>query len=219
MTSHRRLERSLSIPLGLLIAITAAGPALARDLSISKSDWIVAQLVWGEGDPTSSTQAWGNLAAYPQGETSAISFNDTHAQLMTCDAGTPDAEDDYEGYRGTARIGEGEATSLSIAKDLRTAAAAGIMTIYTIAFDDCVGRWDILHVEDGVAVSFDLHATGRSEHWVDVYRERAPGEYQIREMSRMRGYHATGTAQIGGVPITFADALIARFSSLSQWRS
>lgn len=218
MHRHRRLAHSIAIPLALVIAVVAAGPALARDMSISKSDGVVAQLVWGEGDPASPTQSWGNLAAFGQGDSTMIWFNDTQVQMLTCDAGTPDPTDDYEGYRGTARVGDGVGTS-TVARDLRSASASGVITIYTIAFDDCAGVWDVVDVEEDVAVSFDIRASGRSEHWVDVYRERAPGEYDARQVSRMRGYHASGSAALGGVPLDFADALIARFSSMSQWRS
>lgn len=219
MTTHHRLTRGAIVAAAVSMTLASAAPALAGDLSMSKSDTVVAQVVWDTGDPEAAHQTWGILAAHRQGSATGISYQDVDMAVSPCDNGTPEPDDDFEAVAGTARTGEGMASSASIAKNLRGATVSGVMTIYTVAFDECAGTWDVLAVDEDVAVAVDLVAVGRGERWVSVYRESVPGEYTMRELSRMRGYRAAGTATVGGIAIDFEDALIARFSSISQWRS
>ena len=84
---------------------------------------------------------------------------------------------------------------------------------------DRVTAWDVIAVDGDVPVGLEVAGAGSAEHSVDVYRESVPGEFTMRELSRMRGYHAGGTATLDGVAIEFADAFVARFTSHTQWRS
>ena len=219
MTTRRRINRGVILALGAAMALASAGPALARDLSMSKLDSVVAQVVWGTPDPESPQQAWGILAAYRQGSTTAVSYQDVEGTVAPCDNGTPEPEDDYLAMTGTVRTGDGLASASSFARNLRKAMAAGTVTIHTVAFDECARTWDVIAVDEDVPVALDLAGVGRAEHSVDVYRESVSGEFRVRELSRMRGYHAVGTATLDGVAIEFADAFVARFTSHTQWRS
>jgi hypothetical protein len=177
----------------------------------SKTDSLVAQVVWGSGDVDTGAGSWGNLVVYDQPELTGISLWQDEAEAIVCDAGTADTSDDYAGLSGTLTVGEGEAWVQEIAPSLRSARAAGSLRIETVAYDTCRAEWTLTDVRYGVPVTLDLVAVGRIETFVHRYSEAEPDVYSLKGVTQMRGYWATGTATLDGVPLPFESALISRF--------
>ena len=205
---HRRLAATAA---AALVALAVAAPtASAHQPEISKTDSVVAQVVWGTGDVETGAGNWGGLAAYRQPDLVGISYWQDDAAAIVCDNGTADPADDYPGLAGTLTIGEGSTVVVDIAPNLRSASARGTLRIETVTYDTCAAEWTLIDSRPAVAVTLDLVATGTSETDVHVYRDGEAGVYTQKGVTQMRGYWATGSATLGGVPLEFASGLISR---------
>ena len=216
----RKLTRRTAATLGLvpiLLTTVVGNVQAATNMEKSRAESVVAQVIWGDADEKGEGR-YGNLAVYVQGRAAGLSYIDEDLEIVLCDAGTADSSDDYEGFVGTVVVGDGPVTSVSIPANLRAASAAGTVDLYGGTMNECSMEWGFSLIATDVPISMSLTAAGRGETWVDVYREVVPGEYSVRQTSRMRGYPASGSATLDGQPVLFEVASIARFSSSTMWK-
>ena len=206
MPSIHRRPSAVGITLGLALSLILILPVAGREISHGTHRSTVAQVVWGVTDPATGAGTWGILAAYDQDELSGLSFTEQTASLVDCGG--------YDGLVGSFRTGESfEGSTTDIAPNLSTGRASGLMTIVTGTFDECTWEWVVTSVEENVAVSLDLVATGGRENTIDRYVEHLPDEYRAMSVSRMQVRPAAGSASIGGGPLAFAAAAISKHSS------
>lgn len=195
------------------ITLTAliSGSALAGYVENHRGSNLVAQVVWGAGDPDTGIGTFGGIAAVIDEYGSSIFLWEDSTTPITCDAGTPgDPSDDYPAMRHTMRMGEGPAT-VSVASNLRSASAEGtLLEVATWQSDDCTGEGILIASEQDVPVSLSLVATGQPEPWVDRFHERLAGELNMVEITRSMSRAADGTVTLGGAPYAFDAGLVSR---------
>lgn len=205
MPSIRR-PSATGVILGVTLSLILTLPAAAREISHSMARSTVAQVVWGSSDPVTGEGTWGILAAYQQDSFSGISYTEQTTSFVDCGG--------YEGLAGTFRFGESlDQFTIDIPPNLSTARASGVMTIVSGTFDECTWEWVVTSVEEDVAVSLDLVATGGRENSIDRYVEQLPDEYRAMHVSRMQVRAAAGSASIGDEPLAFDAAAISKHSS------
>ena len=194
----------------VLIALMA-GPASAGYVDNQRGSNLVAQVVWGSGDPETGAGTYGGIAASIDEYGSSVHLWEESAVEITCDSGTPgDPSDDYAARTGTMRTGQGPAT-VSIASNLRSASAEGVLSqIETWQFNDCTGEYVFVGSEQDVSVSLSLVAVGRPEPWADQYHENIAGEFNMVQITRSMSRVADGTVMLGGDAHAFDAGLISR---------
>jgi hypothetical protein len=202
----RRLMVLLAILAGVSIV---ADPALAGTVTNSTGSNMTAQVVWGTGDESGGGH-YGGIYGDIESWGTIVGLWEQDAQVVTCDNGTPaDPDDDFMGYVGTLRFGEGGG-DVSVAANLGTARVTGVLTITTVNVDYCAGIFDdVILVEADVPVLLELVATSRPMPSVNVYHERVASVYNYHQNSHMMSRYATGTALLGGAPFAFDSALIS----------
>ena len=206
MPSIHHRPSAIGIILGIALSLILVLPAAAREISHGTHRSAVAQVVWGDSDPATGAGTWGILAAYDQDDLSGISYTEQTATLVDCGG--------YHGLVGTFRSGEAfGAVAVDVAPNLSAGRASGLMTIITGTFDECTWEWVVTSVEEDVAVSLDLVATGGRENTIDRYVEQLPDEYRAMSVTRMQIRPAAGSASIGGEPLAFDAAAISKHSS------
>ena len=205
----RRLLLLLAIGASLSIA---AAPALAGTVMNSRGSNVIAQVVWGTGDENGGGR-YGGIYGDIESWGTTVGVWEQDAQVITCDNGTPDdPTDDFMGYVGRMRNGDGEG-AVTVAKDLKTARVAGVLTITTVNVDYCAGNYgEVILVETDVPVLLELVAISGTMPSVDVNHQRLVGVYNSHQILRMVSRYATGTAMLGGAPYHFDSGLISRNS-------
>lgn len=202
----RRLLALLAIIAGLSIAAT---PALAGTVLNSSGSNITAQVVWGTGDENGGGR-YGGIYGDIESWGTMVGLWEEDTQVTTCDNGTPDdLTDDFTGYVGTMRNGDGPG-EVSIAASLRTARVTGVLTITTAEVDDCAGTYVVVSVEENVPVLLELVATSGPMPAVDTSHERLASVYNAHQNLHTIARYATGTAMLDGEPYHFDSGLISR---------
>jgi hypothetical protein len=190
-----------------------SGSALAGYVENHRGSNLVAQVVWGTGDPETGIGTFGGIAAVVEEYGTSIFLWEDIATPITCDAGTPeDPTDDYQALSHTFRTGEGPATVV-IARNLGSAVAEGtLLEASTWQVDDCTGEQTLIASEQDVPVSLSLVATGRPEPWADQFHDKLAGELNVVEITRSMSRAADGTVSLAGEPQAFDAGLISRNS-------
>jgi len=203
----RRLSALLALIAGLSIAAT---PALAGTVTNSRGSNVVAQVVWGTGDENGGGH-FGGIYGDIESWGAVVGLWEQDAQVVTCDNGTPgDPTDDFMGYVGMLRHGDGEG-AVTVAANLQSARVTGVLTITTMNVDYCAGIYDdVILVEEDVPVLLELVATSKPMPSVDVYHERLASVYNFHQNTHMRSRYATGTAKLDGQDYAFDSGLISR---------
>lgn len=201
----RRLLALLAIIAGLSIVAT---PALAGTVTNSSGSNMTAQVVWGTGDENGGGR-YGGIYGDIESWGTTIGLWEQDAQVIACNNGTPDdPTDDFMGYVGTMRNGDGEG-AVTVAANLKTARVAGVLTITTAEVDYCAGTYLVTSVEENVPVLLELVATSGPMPSVDVNHERLASVYNFHQNIHMMSRYATGTAMLGGAPYHFDSGLIS----------
>ncbi len=197
----------LAVIAGLCIAAT---PALAGSVSNSSGSNMTAQVVWGTGDENGGGH-YGGIYGDIESWGTVVGLHEQDAQVVTCDNGTPgDPSDDYMGYVGTFRDGQDEGDgAATVAANLGGAQVTGHLTITTAEVNDCLGTYDVISTETGVAVLLDLLAISQPTPSVDVNSERLASVYNMHQNIHTMSRYATGTAMLGGAPYHFDSGLIS----------
>lgn len=202
--NHRR--RLLAVLAATALSVLIVFPAAARVVVNGSDQALVAQVVWGDVDPETGAGAWGILVAYDQAQFDGVSLVERDATLVDCGG--------WSALSGTFRMGDSFAPShLAIARNLASGSATAAMTIYSGTFDDCTGSYEITSVEEDVAVSIDLVATGVADNTVERHVEYVPDEFRVLQTDRMATRTADGTATIGGAPLAFDAAQLSKHSA------
>jgi hypothetical protein len=202
----RRLSALLAIIAGLSIATT---PALAGTVTNSRGSNVTAQVVWGTGDEDGGGR-FGGIYGDIESWGTVVGLWEQDAQVVPCDNGTPDdPDDDFMGYAGTFRNGDGEGT-VTISANLQSARVTGVLTITTMSVDYCAGNYgDVILVEESVPVLLELAAISKPMPSVSVYHERLASVYNSHQNVHGLSRYATGTAKLGGQDYAFDSGLIS----------
>lgn len=188
--------------LSVLIVFPAAGRVVVNGGDQS----LVAQVVWGNVDPETGAGTWGILVAVDQAQFDGVSLMEQNTSVVDCGG--------WSALSGTFRVGDSfEPSHLAIARNLGSGSATATMTIYSGTFDGCTDGFEITSVDEDVAVSIDLVATGVADNTVDRYFEDFPDEFRVLQTNRMLTRAADGTATIGGTPLTFDAAQLSKHSA------
>lgn len=196
--------------------LVGATPSMARSVSNSTGSNTTAQVVWGTGDETGAGH-YGGIYGDIESWGTVVGLWEIDAVAVMCDSGTPaDPSDDWQGLAGTMRNGDGVG-SVKVAPSLGSASVVGVLTLTTVAFDQCTDDWDVLDTEEGVAVALDLAATSTPENWVDTYHDLLAGVYNAHGNMHSQSRYAFGTASLGGDPYAFDSGLISRNHWSDHW--
>ena len=203
----RRLLVLLAIVASLSIA---AAPALAGTVMNSRGSNVTAQVVWGTGDESGGGR-YGGIYGDIESWGTTVGLWEQDAEVIPCNNGTPDdPTDDFMGYVGTMRNGDGEG-AVTVAANLKTARVASVLTITTVNVDYCAGNYgEVILVETDVPVLLELVAISGPMPSVDVNHERLASVYNSHQNIHMMSRYATGTAMLGDAPYHFDSGLVSR---------
>lgn len=190
------------VTVAAIAIITVAAPVAARQVSHSSGQALVAQAVWGTGDPTTGEGTWGIAAAISDEHGSYVFYGESTTSLVDCGDGRL-------GSVGTGRFGEAPA-DVTISHDLGRANASATMDIVTVAFDECTFEFEIVDLDEGVMLEMALAASGRRENTVDRYAEAVPHEYRFTFTNRIQARAAAGSVLLDGAALPFDAAQIGR---------
>ncbi len=206
MDGWRRLGTAVAT--ATLLLAWSGVPGLAGTVVNSTGSNTTAQVVWGTGDETGAghyggiygdIESWGTL----------VGLWELDAVAVTCDAGTPDPSDDYQGMAGSMRNGDAEG-SVTVAPDLGSAVVTGVLTITTVIFDDCAGTYEVTGTATDVPVELDLVAIGKKTSEGDMTHDLLAGVYNFHMNMCSGSREAAGTALLGGEPYPYDSGLISR---------
>jgi hypothetical protein len=198
------MRKFMVIPLGGLLAMAMAGPALAGpNVSNTSGSLTVAQGSFDSYDEESGAYRSGYLSVSRDAESSQAFaelslYEDAYVQCTGAD--TPDdPNDDSFGYRTTMTWAWGD-SSLVIGKNNGTAEAAADLFGGRETFDGCTGEWSFEELE--LAVSMSLTATSGTVRETGRGSFHLPGEYNGHSSYKSVYRSADGDLVIDGVTHT-----------------
>ena len=198
------MRKIMVLPIAALLVMAVAAPVSAgANVSNSSGSALTAQGSWySEADGVGT---YGSLYAWQDsGSDSAyIEFFEESGQYVDC---TPaDDTDEFYGFQGQYRYGYGDG-SLKVGRGMADAQASGTVEIFTTIVDDCAGSYDE-SVEDGVAVSLDLTATGPKIMERGTWSFHIPSDFNSHSSYSTTARSAAGTATIGGTDVAIEGGI------------
>jgi hypothetical protein len=189
------MRKIMVLPMAALLVMAVAAPVSAGANVVNTSQSaLTAQGTWYS--EAGGVGTYGSLSAWQDSGSDAASleFFEESGQYVDC---TPaDDTDDFYGYQGQYRYGYGDG-SLTVGRGSADAQASGTVEIVTTIVDDCAGSYEE-SVEDGVAVSLDLTATGSKTMERGTWSFHIPSEFNGHSSYSTTYRTAAGTATIGG---------------------
>jgi hypothetical protein len=212
-----RSRLPLAVAVAVIASLSTAGDTRAATTDMNKTDAFVAQGFWGVSDAETGAGTWGTLVVMRENAVELVSIWEQRATAVTCDNGSPEREDDFAGLSGVFRAADGEAAAVEFAPSLRRVHARASLAIVSGTFETCTWTWTVTDTLFDVPVSARFMAAGTSRTWVDVAREVVPGEYRVHQVTKVRGYAATGAAVIGDAAVQLVDARISCSGGHAKW--